>query len=28
MFRRCANEYPYTEWGRRAGQRLRTAASN
>src|SRR5262244_653733 len=28
MFRRCVNEYPYTEWGRRAGQRLRTAASN
>jgi len=28
MFRQCVNEYPYTEWGRRAGQRLRTAASN
>jgi outer membrane protein assembly factor BamD len=28
MFRRLANEYPYTEWGRRAIQRIRTAASN
>ena len=25
MFRRVADEYPYTEWGRRAAQRLRTA---
>jgi outer membrane protein assembly factor BamD len=24
-FRRVADEYPYTEWGRRAAQRLRTA---
>jgi outer membrane protein assembly factor BamD len=24
-FRRLADEYPYTEWGRRAAQRLRTA---
>ena len=23
---RLANEFPYTEWGRRAAQRLRTAA--
>ena len=28
MFKKLANEYPYTEWGRRAIQRLRTAASN
>ena len=28
MFRKLAGEYPYTEWGRRASQRLRTAASN
>ena len=28
MFRRLATEYAYTEWGRRAGQRLRTAATN
>jgi len=25
-FERLANEFPYTEWGRRAAQRLRTAA--
>ena len=25
-FERLANEYPYTEWGRRAAQRLKTAA--
>jgi outer membrane protein assembly factor BamD len=25
MFRQVANEYPYTEWGRRAAQRLQTA---
>ncbi len=25
-FQRLADEYPYTEWGRRAAQRLRTAA--
>ena len=25
-FQRLANEFPYTEWGRRAEQRLRTAA--
>ena len=25
-FERLATEYPYTEWGRRAAQRLRTAA--
>jgi outer membrane protein assembly factor BamD len=25
-FRRLADEYPFTEWGRRAAQRLRTAA--
>jgi hypothetical protein len=25
MFRRVADEYSYTEWGRRAAQRLRTA---
>ena len=25
LFRRLADEYPYTEWGRRAAQRLRTA---
>ena len=25
MFRRVADEYPYTEWGRRAAQRLQTA---
>ena len=28
MFRKLADEYGYTEWGRRASQRLRTAASN
>jgi len=28
MFRKLAGDYPYTEWGRRASQRLRTAASN
>jgi outer membrane protein assembly factor BamD len=28
MFKKLATEYPYTEWGRRAIQRLRTAASN
>jgi outer membrane protein assembly factor BamD len=26
VFRRCATEYSYTEWGRRALQRLKTAA--
>jgi outer membrane protein assembly factor BamD len=26
VFRRAAEEYPYTEWGRRAQQRLRAAA--
>jgi hypothetical protein len=25
MFRQVADEYPYTEWGRRAAQRLQTA---
>jgi len=25
-FRRLSDEYPFTEWGRRAAQRLRTAA--
>ena len=28
MFKRLADEYGYTEWGRRAVQRLRTAASS
>jgi outer membrane protein assembly factor BamD len=28
MFRKLADEYGYTEWGRRASQRLRRAASN
>ena len=28
MFKKLADEYPYTEWGRRGGQRLRTAATN
>ena len=27
MFRKLADEYSYTEWGRRAAQRLRTAAT-
>ena len=27
VFRRAANEYSYTEWGRRAAQRLKTAAT-
>ena len=27
LFRKLADEYPYTEWGRRASQRLQTAAT-
>lgn len=27
MFKQLADEYPYSEWGRRASQRLRTAAT-
>lgn len=27
MFRKLSNEYPYTEWGRRAGLRLQAAAT-
>ena len=27
LFRKLAEEYPYTEWGKRATQRLRTAAT-
>jgi outer membrane protein assembly factor BamD len=27
LFRQCAADYPFTEWGRRAGQRLQTAAT-
>ena len=27
MFKKCADEFPHIEWGRRASQRLRTAAT-
>jgi len=27
LFRKLADEYPYTEWGRRASQRIQTAAT-
>jgi TolA-binding protein len=27
LFRKLADDFPYTEWGKRAAQRLRTAAT-